>query len=51
MIDITLNSGKLDLALERLAQSARVDLGKVIKQEGGNVARSIMIFLKRTGLN
>jgi len=49
MIDITLNSGKLDLALERLAQSARVDLGKVIKQEGGNVARSIMMILPPTG--
>jgi hypothetical protein len=48
MIDITLNSGKLDLALERLAQSARVDLGKVIKQEAGNVARSIMMILPPT---
>jgi len=48
MIDVTLNSGKLDLALERLAQAARVDLGKVIKQEGGNVARSIMMIIPPT---
>ena len=48
MIDVTLNSAKLDYALQRLASAARVDLGKVIKQEGGNVAKSIMMILPPT---
>jgi hypothetical protein len=51
MISVTLNSAKLDFALERLAQAARVDLGKVIKQEGGNVARSIMMIIPPTTAN
>jgi hypothetical protein len=48
MIAVTLNSAKLDYALQRLASAARVDLGKVIKQEGGNVAKSIMMILPPT---
>lgn len=48
MIDVTLNSAKLDYALQRLASAAKVDLGKVIKQEGGNVAKSIMMILPPT---
>jgi hypothetical protein len=48
MIDVQLNSAKLDYALQRLALAARVDLGKVIKQEGGNVAKSIMMILPPT---
>jgi hypothetical protein len=48
MIDVQLNSSKLDYALQRLALAARVDLGKVIKQEGGNVAKSIMMILPPT---
>lgn len=48
MIDVSLNSSKLDYALQRLASAARVDLGKVIKQEGGNVAKSIMMILPPT---
>lgn len=48
MIAVTLNSSKLDYALQRLASAARVDLGKVIKQEGGNVAKSIMMILPPT---
>lgn len=48
MIAVTLNSSKLDYALQRLASAARVDLAKVIKQEGGNVAKSIMMILPPT---
>jgi hypothetical protein len=48
MIDVQLNSAKLDYALQRLALAAKVDLGKVIKQEGGNVAKSIMMILPPT---
>lgn len=48
MIAVTLNSEKLDYALQRLALAARVDLGKVIKQEGGNVAKSIMLIIPPT---
>lgn len=48
MIDVSLNSSKLDYALQRLASAARVELGKVIKQEGGNVAKSIMMILPPT---
>jgi len=50
MISVTLDSKKLDFALERLAQAAKVDLGKVIKQEGGNVAKSIMMILPPTAM-
>jgi hypothetical protein len=48
MIDVQLNSANLDFALQRLALAAKVDLGKVIKQEGGNVAKSIMMILPPT---
>lgn len=48
MISVALNSAKLDYALQRLASAARVDLGKVIKQEGGNVAKSIMLIIPPT---
>ena len=48
MIAVTLNSAKLDYALQRLASAARVDLGQVIKQEGGNVAKSIMLIIPPT---
>lgn len=48
MIAVALNSAKLDYALQRLALAARVDLGKVIKQEGGNVAKSIMLIIPPT---
>jgi hypothetical protein len=34
MIAVSLDSAKLDFALQRLASAARVDLGKVVKQEG-----------------
>lgn len=48
MIEVKLNSGALDYALQRLASAAKVDLAKVIKQEGGNVAKSIMMILPPT---
>jgi len=48
MISVSLNSSKLDYSLQRLALAARVDLGKVIKQEGGNVAKSIMLIIPPT---
>ena len=48
MIDVSINSRKLDYALQLLASAAKVDLGKVIKQEGGNVAKSIMMTLPPT---
>lgn len=49
MIDIKVNSAKLDYALTRLALAAKVDLGRIIKQEGGNVAKSIMMIVPPTG--
>lgn len=48
MIDIRVNSKSLDFALARLADAAKVDLGKIIKQEGGNVAKSIMMIVPPT---
>jgi hypothetical protein len=45
MITITFDHADLDYKLQRLANAARVDLGKVIRQEGGNVAMSIMMIL------
>lgn len=49
MIDIVVNSKKLDFALARLADAAKVDLGKIIKQEGGNVSKSIMMIVPPQG--
>jgi len=49
MITITFDHADLDYKLQRLASAARVDLGKVIRQEGGNVAMSIMMILPPTG--
>lgn len=48
MISISVNSKSLDFALARLADAAKVDLGKIIKQEGGNVAKSIMMIVPPT---
>ena len=48
MISVSLDSSKLDFALQRLASAARVDLGKVIKQEGGNVAKVLMMIIPPT---
>lgn len=42
------DTAKLDMALAQLALAARVDLGKVIKQEGGNIAKSIMMIMPPT---
>lgn len=51
MIAVQFNSSALDYALQRLASAAKVDLAKVIKQEGGNVAKSIMMILPPTPSN
>lgn len=48
MISVTINSSELDYALTRLAMEAKVGLGKIIKQEGGNVAKSIMMIVPPT---
>lgn len=47
-VSIQSDSAKLELALAQLALAARVDLGRVIKQEGGNVAKSIMMIMPPT---
>lgn len=49
MITIEANSKNLDFALARLAAAANVDLGLVIKQEGGNLAKTIMQITPPTG--
>jgi hypothetical protein len=49
MIDVRFKHDELDFKLQRLADAARVDLGKVIRQEGGNVAMSIMMIMPPTG--
>lgn len=49
MIFIATDTTKLDFALARLAAAANVDLGLVIKQEGGNLAKTIMQITPPTG--
>ena len=49
MISISADTKKLEFALARLADAARVDLGLVIKQEGAYVARTIMQITPPTG--
>jgi hypothetical protein len=49
MIFIGTDTTKLDFALARLAAAANVDLGLVIKQEGGNLAKTIMQITPPTG--
>jgi hypothetical protein len=49
MISVTFDHAELDFKLQRLASAARVDLGRVIRQEGGNVAMSIMMIMPPTG--
>jgi hypothetical protein len=49
MISIFSNTSKLEYALARLADAAKVDLGLVIKQEGAYVARTIMLITPPTG--
>jgi hypothetical protein len=48
MISITADTKKLEFALARLADAARVGLGPIIKQEGGNIARTIMLLVPPT---
>jgi hypothetical protein len=49
MISIFSDTKKLEYALARLADAAKVDLGLVIKQEGAYVARTIMQITPPTG--
>jgi hypothetical protein len=49
MIFITKDTKKLDFALARLAAAARVELGLVIKQEAGNISKTIMMIVPPTG--
>jgi hypothetical protein len=49
MIFITSNTKNLEYALARLANAAKVDLGIVIKQEGGLLAKTIMQITPPTG--
>lgn len=48
MITIDANTLELEQALERLSQSVRVDQGKVIKQESGNVCKILMMIIPPT---
>lgn len=49
MISIFSDTKRLEFALARLADAAKVDLGLVIKQEGAYVARTIMLITPPTG--
>jgi hypothetical protein len=49
MISIFSDTSKLEYALAKLADYAKVDLGLVIKQEGAYVARTIMLITPPTG--
>lgn len=49
MISIFSDTKRLEYALARLADAAKVDLGLVIKQEGAYVARTIMLITPPTG--
>jgi len=49
MISIFSDTKRLEYALARLADAAKVDLGLVIKQEGAYVARTIMQITPPTG--
>lgn len=49
MISIFSDTKRLEFALAKLADAAKVDLGLVIKQEGAYVARTIMLITPPTG--
>jgi hypothetical protein len=49
MISIFSDTKRLEYALARLADAAKVDLGLIIKQEGAYVARTIMLITPPTG--
>lgn len=49
MISISADTKKLEFALARLADAARVDLGLVIKQEAAYVAKAVMQMTPPTG--
>jgi hypothetical protein len=45
---VKMDSAKLEFALARLADAGRVELGQVIKQEGGLVAKTLMLIIPPT---
>ena len=45
---VKVDSKNLEFALARLADAARVELGQVIKQEGGLVAKTLMLIIPPT---
>jgi hypothetical protein len=45
---VKVDSAKLEFALAKLADKARVDLGRVIKQEGGLIASTLMKIIPPT---
>lgn len=45
---VQVDSKKLEFALARLADAGRVELGQVIKQEGGLVAKTLMLIIPPT---
>ena len=45
---VKVDSKKLEFALARLADAGRVELGQVIKQEGGLVAKTLMLIIPPT---
>jgi hypothetical protein len=49
MISISADTKKLEFALAKLAEAAKVDLGLVIKQEAAYVAKAIMQITPPTG--
>ena len=49
MISISADTKKLEFALARLADAARVDLGLIIKQEAAYVAKAVMQMTPPTG--
>lgn len=48
MIAIKADTAALEMKLARLADAARVGLGPIIKQEGGNISRTIMLIVPPT---
>lgn len=48
MITVNFDTAKLSGLLAELAATAKVDLGKVIKSEGGNLARNLMLIIPPT---
>ena len=47
-LDITVDTSKLNYALTRLALAAKTGLGPIIKQEAGNISKTIMLIVPPT---